>query len=187
MSKPLWEMYVIEGLDNVEGVPAGSYATLTKTHHAAMDGTSGMEMLSALHDQEPGTHPQAPAGEWRPGPEPTPFELMARASFNNMMRPARLAATMSRVFGGSQALTRQALAGEVQLPPPLAVPSTIFNANVSAHRVFEGRRFSLDRDQADQDRGARGHGERCRADHRRRCAPPLPRRPLGLAARIRWS
>ena len=143
MSKPLWEMYVIEGLDNVEGVPAGSYATLTKTHHAAMDGTSGMEMLSALHDQEPGTHPQAPAGEWRPGPEPTPFELMARASFNNMMRPARLAATMSRVFGGSQALTRQALAGEVQLPPPLAVPSTIFNANVSAHRVFEGRRFSL--------------------------------------------
>jgi WS/DGAT/MGAT family acyltransferase len=69
---------------------------------------------------------------------------MARASANNMMRPMRLAATMSRVFGGSQALTRQALAGEVQLPPPLAVPSTIFNANVSAHRVVEGRRFQLE-------------------------------------------
>jgi WS/DGAT/MGAT family acyltransferase len=144
MSKPLWEMYVIEGLDNVNGLPPGSYATLSKTHHAAMDGTSGMQMLSALHDQEPDSHPLTPPGEWRPEPAPTPFELMARASFNNMMRPARLAATMSRVFGGSQALTRQALAGEVQLPPPLAVPSTIFNANVSPHRVFEGRRFALD-------------------------------------------
>jgi diacylglycerol O-acyltransferase / wax synthase len=143
MSKPLWEMYVIEGLDNIGGVPAGSYATLIKTHHAAMDGTSGMQMLSALHDQEPDPEPPGPAAEWRPEREPTPMELMARASVNNMMRPTRLAATMSRVYGGSRALTRQALAGEVQLPPPLPVPSTIFNANVSAHRVVEGRRFPL--------------------------------------------
>jgi hypothetical protein len=39
MNRPLWEMYVIEGLDNVEGLPKGSFAILTKLHHAATDGT----------------------------------------------------------------------------------------------------------------------------------------------------
>jgi WS/DGAT/MGAT family acyltransferase len=142
MTKPLWEMYVIEGLDNVKGAPKGAFATFSKTHHATMDGASGMAMLTAIHDQEPDAEPP-PATEWRPEREPSPFELMARASANNAMRPMQFAATMTRVFGGSQALTRQALRGEIALPPPLAVPRTLFNANVSQHRVIEGRRFDL--------------------------------------------
>jgi WS/DGAT/MGAT family acyltransferase len=143
MSRPLWEMYVIEGLDNVDGVPEGSFAIFLKSHHAAMDGVSGMEMLTAIHDQEPDGQPPPPAHEWRPDREPSAFELMARASANNFVRPMQLAATMARLFGGSQVFARQALRGEVQLPPPLPVPQTIFNANVSQHRVLEGRRFEL--------------------------------------------
>jgi diacylglycerol O-acyltransferase / wax synthase len=143
MSRPLWEMYVIEGLDNVDGVPEGSFAIFLKGHHAAMDGVSGMEMLTAIHDQEPDGQPPPPAHEWRPDREPSTFELMARASANNAVRPMQFAATMARLFGGSQVFARQALRGEVQLPPPLAVPQTVFNANVSQHRVLEGRRFEL--------------------------------------------
>jgi WS/DGAT/MGAT family acyltransferase len=143
MSKPLWEMYVIEGLDNVEGAPKGAFAIFTKNHHATMDGASGMAMLTAIHDQEPDAEPLPPSEEWRPEREPTPFELMARASANNAMRPMQFAATMARMFGGSQAFARQALRGDIALPPPLAVPRTIFNANVSQHRVVEGRRFDL--------------------------------------------
>ena len=50
---PLWEAYIIEGLDNVEGCPKGSFAIFSKTHHAAIDGTSGMEMVAAMHDLSP--------------------------------------------------------------------------------------------------------------------------------------
>ena len=41
LDRPLWEFYVVEGLDNVEGVPRGSFAVVTKVHHAAIDGMSG--------------------------------------------------------------------------------------------------------------------------------------------------
>ena len=57
LDRPLWELYVIEGLDNVEGVPPGSFALVTKVHHAAIDGMSGMEMTSAIHDDEPTADP----------------------------------------------------------------------------------------------------------------------------------
>ena len=57
LSRPLWETYVIEGLDNVTGVPRGSFALLQKTHHAAIDGMSGMEMTSAIHDLTPTAEP----------------------------------------------------------------------------------------------------------------------------------
>jgi len=47
LDKPLWEMTVIEGL------PKGCFAVLTKVHHAAVDGVSGVEMTAATHDLEP--------------------------------------------------------------------------------------------------------------------------------------
>ncbi len=53
LTEPLWEMYVIEGLDNVDGAPPGSFAVLTKIHHAAIDGVSGAELAAAIHDLEP--------------------------------------------------------------------------------------------------------------------------------------
>ena len=68
LSRPLWETYVIEGLDNVEGVPRGSFALLQKTHHAAIDGMSGMEMTSAIHDLTPdggADRPRSTPGEAR--------------------------------------------------------------------------------------------------------------------------
>ena len=59
-SKPLWEAYVIEGLDNIPGLPKGSFAFYIKFHHAAIDGESGTEVLKAIHSFAPddaGTFP----------------------------------------------------------------------------------------------------------------------------------
>ena len=50
LNKPLWEFTIVEGLDNIEGIPKGCFALVSKVHHAAIDGMSGVEMSAAVHD-----------------------------------------------------------------------------------------------------------------------------------------
>jgi len=50
LSRAPWETYVIEGLDNIEDMPKGSFAIITKMHHAAMDVLRGPRLTWALHD-----------------------------------------------------------------------------------------------------------------------------------------
>ena len=83
MSRPMWEMYVIEGLDRIEGIPPGSFAVVTKLHHAAVDGKSGMDATSALHDPTPDVAPAEP-DPWRPERTPSGWELAWRAGVNNL-------------------------------------------------------------------------------------------------------
>ena len=83
-TKPLWEAYVIEGLDNVPGVPPGGFALYVKVHHAAVDGEAGAQLMRALHtltpepDVETGGEAQAVVADR----EPTRVELYARAVGN---------------------------------------------------------------------------------------------------------
>jgi diacylglycerol O-acyltransferase len=84
--KPLWELNLVEGLaPGPEGEPR--FAIISKTHHALVDGVSGVDITSVLFDAapEPGFEPPgagdgaeaAPA--WVPRPEPTSSQLLARA------------------------------------------------------------------------------------------------------------
>ena len=50
LSKPLWEFTIVEGLDNIEGLPPGCFALVAKVHHAAIDGMSGVELATAIRD-----------------------------------------------------------------------------------------------------------------------------------------
>jgi WS/DGAT/MGAT family acyltransferase len=145
LSRPPWEAYVIEGLDNVEGLPAGSFAIFTKVHHAAVDGVAGVEILNVIHDVEPDSPPPPkPDKEWSPEPVPSPWELMTRAQFNHATMPMRIAETVGRSFATFAAPGPMGAFGP-QLPLPTGVvPRTRFNAPVSPHRVVEGRRLSLD-------------------------------------------
>ena len=71
-SKPLWEMWVVEGLEN------NRFALINKTHHALVDGVSGVDLATVLFDIE--QNPPAPATDvepWTPRPEPSPAELVA--------------------------------------------------------------------------------------------------------------
>jgi len=51
LTRPPWEMYVIDGLDSVEGLPPGAFAVMTKVHHAAIDDVTEEDFTIALHDR----------------------------------------------------------------------------------------------------------------------------------------
>jgi WS/DGAT/MGAT family acyltransferase len=144
-SRPLWEMYVIEGLNNVEGLPRGSFAIMQKTHHAAIDGVSALELTGAVHDRSPDAEATEPPDDWTPERIPTDFELLARAGVNNAQRPMRLARMMARSMPGGGRMQEQFMQRRLELPPTPPAPVTRFSNTVSGHRVFEGRRYDLGR------------------------------------------
>ena len=139
--KPLWEMYVIEGLDGVEGVPKGSFAVMTKIHHAAIDGVSGAELAAAIHDLEPIGAPPPPEENWVPERNPSFVELSLRTTANNIRNPFRLAKVARSAIPGVATLFRSRPEDEVENAGD--VPRTRFNAPVSPHRIVEGEDFSL--------------------------------------------
>ncbi len=98
LSCPPWEIYVIEGLDGVEGTTEGSFALVEKVHHAAIDRLSGMEILAAIHDRTPDAVPDPPDQRWEPEHEPWSWELVARAGINSLSRPARLTRVFERTM-----------------------------------------------------------------------------------------
>ncbi len=141
LNKPLWEMYVIEGLDSVAGVPKGSFAVFTKIHHAAIDGVSGAELAAAVHDLTPNAKPSAPDYDWAPEELPSFMGLAARTAINNVRYPFRFAQALGRTAPGLAAMLQGASSADVEGSGP--VPRTRFNGTVSSHRVVEGRDFSL--------------------------------------------
>ena len=83
-SKPLWELYVFEGLEH------GRTAVLLKLHHALADGIGSMLIASALFDLDP----DAPANAtepppWEPSSPPTPADLMREAAEDLVLHPLR--------------------------------------------------------------------------------------------------
>lgn len=140
-NKPLWEAYVIEGLDNVEGVPKGSFALVTKLHHAAVDGVSGAEISAAIHDLHPESDVEGPTQPWSPERFPTGVELLSKSALKSIGTPLKFGKLLYR----SAPALAKVVAGvsSRQLKIPVRVPRTRFNGHVSPHRVFDGRTFDL--------------------------------------------
>src|SRR5689334_8699352 len=108
-SKPLWELWLVQGLEG------NRFALVTKTHHALVDGVSGVDLATVLFDVGP--VPAAtdhPAEPWTPRPTPNGVELAARGVRGLVALPFEAAA---RVVGAAThpgtALhgTREALEG----------------------------------------------------------------------------
>jgi diacylglycerol O-acyltransferase len=135
-TKPLWELNLVEGLDG------GRFAIVSKTHHALVDGVSGVDITSVIFDTSPDPSPVArDARKWLPRPEPTDAELLADALLERATVPGEAAR-------GLRALTRtprHALgrAGEwlvgigamawAGLNP---APATSFNVAIGPHRRY---------------------------------------------------
>jgi WS/DGAT/MGAT family acyltransferase len=139
---PLWELYIIEGLDNVENVPRGSFAMFTKTHHAAVDGTSGMEITAAIHDLSPDYTRTHTATTISVDSEPSALEMVLRSQLNAILKPFHLLSVARNTVPGLAKVVAGLSKG--QLTRIKDIPRTRFNGSVSPHRVFDAISVPLD-------------------------------------------
>ncbi|MDH3620121.1 MAG: wax ester/triacylglycerol synthase family O-acyltransferase [Gammaproteobacteria bacterium] len=142
-TRPLWEAYIIEGLDNVGRLPKGCFALFMKMHHATIDGVSGAALQAAIHDLEPIEPTSAeiePTIRDLSDASPGVAQLLARSTVNNVAKSARL-------FLGIGSAIPRLIKAKMSTPDgdqKEEVPSTIFNrGRVTANRVIDGRQFDL--------------------------------------------
>jgi diacylglycerol O-acyltransferase len=96
--RPLWEMYLIEGLDD------GCFAIVSKSHQALVDGLSAVDIAQVMLDPTPDVPLDAP-DSWVPLPEPTDVDLLSQAVTEVATRPA---AAVDAVRGTVSDLSRTA-------------------------------------------------------------------------------
>ncbi|MDG3008786.1 wax ester/triacylglycerol synthase family O-acyltransferase [Rhodococcus sp. D2-41] len=78
--RPLWEMYLIEGLEG------GRFAIFTKSHQVLVDGVAGREIDQVVLDPTP-TPRQLPEEMWMPRPEPGTSSLLLGAAAELVTSP----------------------------------------------------------------------------------------------------
>ena len=143
MTKPLWEMYVVEGLDNIDWLPEGSYAIATKIHHAAVDGKAIMDFFGALADIDNKGTPAVPLNmtKLRRSPKPGLLEMGVRAAWHSVRSPISMTDAVMRAMPNVYSMAQEALTSKKQAGH--IVPETRFNDIVEPQKMFDARAFSL--------------------------------------------
>lgn len=146
LARPPWEMYVIDGLDGIDWLPKGSFAVITKIHHAAIDGTAAAELTWALHDAVAGKGKPVPvrAQQEHASQITTPgfANTIGRIVTENIVAPLNLVAPLSRVMP-KLSLAAYMKTLRALMTPGAGVPRTRFNDRVSSKRVFESVMLEL--------------------------------------------
>ncbi|MGN3975081.1 wax ester/triacylglycerol synthase family O-acyltransferase [Tsuneonella sp. SYSU-LHT278] len=143
LTRPPWEFTVIEGLDGIEGLPKGCYAMVTKVHHAAIDGMSGIDLMEAMHTLRADEGPPAELDSWKPEKVPNPAELLGKSYFNAVTNPLKQLEVAAKAAPGLAKALKGLVAKEFSVSGELVAPKTRFNKVISAHRVVEGRSLPL--------------------------------------------
>jgi diacylglycerol O-acyltransferase / wax synthase len=134
-AKPLWEMWLVERVGD------DRWALVAKTHHALVDGVSGVDLVTVVFDVEPDPPEREPPPPWYPQPEPTDASLVAdalaehavvpidaaRALASAVTAPRRTAAMVARMLGGLASMAAAGLGG---------APPSPLNARIGSHRRY---------------------------------------------------
>ncbi len=169
-ARPLWELYVIEGVDDGRLI-----AQLTKVHHAAIDGASGALMLSAILDVDRDFRPISGPAPWEPEAVPSSEEMLRITASEYLRRPEKVirlgVRTARDLAGASGSGGLRALADMIAQPmpgpiggvmrrrlrtqrgddtdrppalPPTRAPRTPWNQTITPHRRFAYTTIPLD-------------------------------------------
>lgn len=141
-SKPLWDMWLVQGLER------DRFALLTKTHHAMVDGISGVDIATVLFDMEPVPQPAAVEDGWEPEPAPSTAQLLARGVRDAAATPVRFVERAVEAARNPEAAARrlaEALEGVSEVVSEFAdpAPDVPLNQPIGPHRRFAWARSEL--------------------------------------------
>jgi WS/DGAT/MGAT family acyltransferase len=133
-SKPLWEMWLAEGLGG------GRWALLSKVHHCMVDGVSATDLLAVLLDSE--REPmRPPAPSWRPRPEPSAAELLAQPLGRRLVTPVSAVAALGALLRGPRQVAQlavQTVQGTLAMSGLLRqTPPSSLNGPIGPHRRWD--------------------------------------------------
>ena len=150
-NRPLWEAYIIEGLNDLEGVPPGSFALYLKVHHAAIDGASGAEIMTEMYDLSPEGRDLQPEPV-EPERIPTDQELLTYAALSKMRLARDSFGLVKRTVENVSSLVRAArVPGSNHGAVPLTAPRAPWNHSIGPHRTVSFARLPLERAKAVKD------------------------------------
>jgi WS/DGAT/MGAT family acyltransferase len=134
-SKPLWEMWLVEGLKK------GRFAIIGKSHHALVDGVSGIDITTVLFDAAP--EPEAPVAEeaeWLPRPEPRGAKLLGDALIERATSPREIVRGVRATLRGPRQVASNLLQGagaaSKMIGAGMSAPASPFNVDIGPHRRF---------------------------------------------------
>jgi diacylglycerol O-acyltransferase / wax synthase len=138
-SKPLWELWLVEGLDD------GRFAIIGKSHHALVDGISGVDITTVLFDldREPEA-PSAPPPPWLARPEPTDFQLVQEAIRERLTSPREIVRGVRHALRGPRKVLHGVGATTKMVGAGLSAPDSVFNVEIGPHRRFAMTQADLD-------------------------------------------
>ncbi len=142
-SKPLWELWLVEGFED------NRFVMVNKTHHALVDGVSGADLTTVLFDlAREGSEVVPPERVWNPAPEPSDADVVARGIGDLATTPiglARRALGAAARPGRTAAGAREAAAGvgEVLWGTVNSAPKTPLNGPIGPHRRVTWARIPL--------------------------------------------
>jgi WS/DGAT/MGAT family acyltransferase len=142
-SKPLWELWLVQGLTR------NRFALVTKTHHAVVDGVSGVDIATVLFDLNPVPEPAEPQISWAPSPEPSGATLLAKGAEDVLRAPLMAAQRLERALQHPERAARQVrdaveAVGEVGWNFANPAPKVPLNVEIGSHRRFVWVRSDLD-------------------------------------------
>jgi diacylglycerol O-acyltransferase len=141
-SKPLWELWLAQGLER------DRFAILTKTHHAMVDGVSGVDIGTVLFDFERVPEPRRVEDDWVPQPEPRTTELVARGVTDAIGTPIKIAERAVEAVRHPETTARKAVEALEGLTEVLSAfadpaPDVPLNQPIGPHRRYVWARSDL--------------------------------------------
>jgi diacylglycerol O-acyltransferase len=143
-TKPLWELWLVQGLTRKR------FALVTKTHHALVDGVSGVDIATVLFDLKPVPEPSEPDHDWVPNPEPSGAQLLAKDVEGLARTPLRALRRLESAVEHPRKTAEQvgeALEGVGEIGWAFAnpAPKVPLNVPIGSHRRYAWVRSDLSR------------------------------------------